>query len=1012
MATIYNSIETAMALQVKEEIERLLDLYFGTDSTKGEVLVREINLYEKKTFKDLLEFYIYKIIFEKDQEYAMKWERPHFTKQEVERIIKQVYPNMKMWLYRYDQWVNAHSEVMIDNFRAKRSRIFKYTTMNSAGWIKVRELIDKKYETYRRFNPNSVVFSFGDEEAKKAFQEKYPAKTTITDTDTFHSNMMEDILEEIGTQYNIDSSLVEQYALWNTGLLTDDAAALIKYSDISDDDQKEVVQAHHERFINYIVFQVFSDYGYLYGSQRENVNQSLLEDTYPSLIDFQKFMNARAIAEAHAGEYRPEGTHNYEYGPKEVRLVENLNQDLITKKGLDNYNEWVKDNTGTEQADWHSTGKAFGYEIPDTYMLRSIEDGILDGANVAVEQFNNPLKEDLTQYLIETGKEAAKEADPNMEVDDSFIEPYVSEGTNQFEKQAANIDTYLLPTMPQIKYSDDPKDTYVLTNFPTDEGKLSDPTDTYQLKVYKNQYKDKNGDSYKLKTYASTHRDRNEDSYKLKNYKSTYLDPNEDSYKLTEYGSTYIDPNGDSYRLTEYESTHIDKNEDSYKLTNYASTHLDPNRDSYKLKEYATNKGKDDTAARLAAMKALIPDRSKYTYGTVASEYTPTYRTFSGHDMVVTVQVRVASDYTITKVIGAFQTISYSIHQAKYPVRVLGDMNPRRFVFGPRMIAGSIIMTVFDRHWMKELLSEYKKIKGETERYFLIDELPEMSITISAANEYGQNAKLALYGVTFINEGQVMSINDVYTENTYEFFARNIEYLDRVTKTRAEATKLLKDRIETRPPDDPSAAEVQGGGTSTISGGGTDTLSGGGSSTLPGGGSGTSTLSGGGDTTLDPNSTEPAQSYIDKITGANNYDPQAKKIYGTNGDNGELAKYGDYLKKRVDDGRMSKETAANRLDEWEKKEIFRQVTLWNEKVRDTALADLKRSYEDGRIKAANGMTAEERYQALRKQYIKAYSANRLLIIQAVSLKVDAERAKIGVTYGQGRKKAVVEEVSE
>ena len=59
-----------------------------------------------------------------------------------------------------------------------------------------------------------------------------------------------------------------------------------------------------------------------------------------------------------------------------------------------------------------------------------------------------------------------------------------------------------------------------------------------------------------------------------------------------------------------------------------------------------------------------------------------------------------------------------------------------------------------------------------------MDELPPFDITISFANEYGTQARLAIYGVRIINEGQTMSINDVYTENTYQFVATDIEYMN------------------------------------------------------------------------------------------------------------------------------------------------------------------------------------------------------------------------------------------
>jgi hypothetical protein len=42
-------------------------------------------------------------------------------------------------------------------------------------------------------------------------------------------------------------------------------------------------------------------------------------------------------------------------------------------------------------------------------------------------------------------------------------------------------------------------------------------------------------------------------------------------------------------------------------------------------------------------------------------------------------------------------------------------------------------------------------------------------------NEYGHKSIIRLYGVEFITEGQVHSINDLYTENTMQYVARDID---------------------------------------------------------------------------------------------------------------------------------------------------------------------------------------------------------------------------------------------
>lgn len=166
------------------------------------------------------------------------------------------------------------------------------------------------------------------------------------------------------------------------------------------------------------------------------------------------------------------------------------------------------------------------------------------------------------------------------------------------------------------------------------------------------------------------------------------------------------------------------------------------------------------------------------------TKYLSTYSSFSGCDMVAIFEVPINSKKAVSKVIGTLQTITYSIHNEKIPVRCLGDMNMKNVVFGGRIIAGSMVFTVFNRHWLKELMADYMKAKGYSSIHYLSDELPPINITISMANEYGHNARLSLYGVTFVNEGQVMSINDNYTENTFEYYAKDIDYLGAVASNK------------------------------------------------------------------------------------------------------------------------------------------------------------------------------------------------------------------------------------
>lgn len=122
------------------------------------------------------------------------------------------------------------------------------------------------------------------------------------------------------------------------------------------------------------------------------------------------------------------------------------------------------------------------------------------------------------------------------------------------------------------------------------------------------------------------------------------------------------------------------------------------------------------------------------------------------------------------------QTISYSIHRENSPVRTLGHVNPRGFVKGARTIAGSLIFTVFNEYAFYRI-REYKQIMSETGLFFapLADMLPPFDIVLTFFNEYGLGAKMKIYGVSIVDEGQTMSVDDLITEQTYTFMARGIQ---------------------------------------------------------------------------------------------------------------------------------------------------------------------------------------------------------------------------------------------
>ena len=156
------------------------------------------------------------------------------------------------------------------------------------------------------------------------------------------------------------------------------------------------------------------------------------------------------------------------------------------------------------------------------------------------------------------------------------------------------------------------------------------------------------------------------------------------------------------------------------------------------------------------------------------------YDSFSGCDMIVTARLSQVYGHKVHEKVyslGSLQTLSISTHQEKKPIRAIGNMNAIDYTMGQRTIAGSMVFAVFDRHFASEIFKDLKEVTGKS--LILPDELPPMDITITFANEYGRTSRMAVYGVRLINEGQVMSINDIYTENTYQFVANALEPLNK-----------------------------------------------------------------------------------------------------------------------------------------------------------------------------------------------------------------------------------------
>lgn len=136
-----------------------------------------------------------------------------------------------------------------------------------------------------------------------------------------------------------------------------------------------------------------------------------------------------------------------------------------------------------------------------------------------------------------------------------------------------------------------------------------------------------------------------------------------------------------------------------------------------------------------------------------------------------------------TKTLAETQSFSWSIYREKDPVRTLGSVYPRAFTRGPRTVSGTIVFTVFYEHVLHEVmklnLRYHSTGTSDVDNYqqttMLPDQIPPLDLTLIFANEYGAISTMGLYGVEFFQEGGTFSIEDIYSESTISYVARDID---------------------------------------------------------------------------------------------------------------------------------------------------------------------------------------------------------------------------------------------
>ena len=162
---------------------------------------------------------------------------------------------------------------------------------------------------------------------------------------------------------------------------------------------------------------------------------------------------------------------------------------------------------------------------------------------------------------------------------------------------------------------------------------------------------------------------------------------------------------------------------------------------------------------------------------TAISKY---YKSFSGTDTIAFLIFPGVNPITI----GSLTTISYSMFRNKVPVINLGRTNINGITRGSRVYAGTMVFTLLNKHWLRELQDQVPYLKDFPT--LKVDELPLFDIMILSANEYGSSAHMFIYGIDFTDEAQTVSVEDLFTENVFKFVAREVSVFDNFIVTESE----------------------------------------------------------------------------------------------------------------------------------------------------------------------------------------------------------------------------------
>lgn len=167
---------------------------------------------------------------------------------------------------------------------------------------------------------------------------------------------------------------------------------------------------------------------------------------------------------------------------------------------------------------------------------------------------------------------------------------------------------------------------------------------------------------------------------------------------------------------------------------------------------------------------------------------------FSGQDFNIWAylpEVDTKAEDSAPVIFANLQTITTSLASSLAPVLAVGSDSVLGLTSGSKTFAGSLVFSVLDRDPLQDfIVREERRPRTVGYDFFTVDQLPPFNIVIQGSNEYlpgnwvsgkfqdpyGDKTEIfkLLIGVKLLTHGETISIDDFFTEQTYQYQARYI----------------------------------------------------------------------------------------------------------------------------------------------------------------------------------------------------------------------------------------------